>query len=103
MSALSQIISFHTFDDVTADEILQQLKASEACRSGQLIGWECYRVPRRFHALYSATWRRYVYVFPLNPGPYCGFDVDVDFVNQCLHRSVHSFVMLIVSVFKTDD
>jgi tRNA U38,U39,U40 pseudouridine synthase TruA len=45
------------------------------------------RAPRRFHALFSATWRRYVYIFPLNKGDY-EYDVDVDipFIQKCFKK-----------------
>ena len=84
VSAISQIISFATFDDVTADDILREFNASLACRQGHLWAWDCQRVPRKFQALFSATWRRYLYLFPLCDGLYNGnVDVDVPFVLEC--------------------
>jgi tRNA pseudouridine(38-40) synthase len=89
VSAVSQIISFHTYDDITPDSILHDFhhKGPETTRNGSLRAYDCARVPRAFHALFSATWRRYVYLFPLNIGPYDeGYDVDVKFVNACFQQ-----------------
>jgi len=86
VSAISQIICFSTFEDLTSADFITQLKQSEAVHSGRLNVWDCKRVPKRFHALFSATWRRYLYIFPLNPGSYNGVDVDIPFVNECLNK-----------------
>ena len=87
VSALSQIISFATREDVTADELINTLKRSDACMTNRLKVHECYRVPRRFHALFSAKTRRYLYFFPLNIGPYeQGVDLDVALVDNLLKR-----------------
>lgn len=86
VSAVSQIISFATFDDVSATDILNKLRDCEAVKSGRLAIFDCRRVPKRFHALFSATWRRYLYVFPLNSGPFQGVDVDCAFVDRCLKK-----------------
>jgi hypothetical protein len=34
----------------------------------------------------QATWRRYIYLFPLNGNDVSGYDIDVDFVNKCLSK-----------------
>lgn len=86
VSAVSQMISFSTFDNISADDILNQFRNSEASKSGFLAVYDCKRVPKRFHALFSATWRRYLYVFPLNSGSFDGVDVDCPFVNSCLNK-----------------
>jgi tRNA U38,U39,U40 pseudouridine synthase TruA len=86
VSAVSQVISFATFDDVNATDILNKLRDCEAVKSGRLAIFDCRRVPKRFHALFSATWRRYLYVFPLNSGPFQGVDVDCAFVDRCLKK-----------------
>jgi tRNA U38,U39,U40 pseudouridine synthase TruA len=89
VSAISQIISFNTYDDVTADSLLMDVRASEPVISGRLAAFECVRVPRRFHSLFGATWRRYLYVMPLNRGIYNGgVDVDVSFINTALSQLV---------------
>ena len=114
MSAVSQTVSFATFDALTAEDILQMIKASAGAQAGRLNISACFRVPRVFHPLFSASWRRYLYIFPLNSGRYefcmaggkveedegkekkeeeigkekaagwSGVDVDVTFVNEAL-------------------
>ena len=64
----AQIISFSTYEPLTADELLQSMRASPQCESGSLAVWEVVRAPKRFHALFSASWRRYIYIFPTKPG-----------------------------------
>ena len=57
VSALSQIISFHTFDkNITVDSIYTLFSESEASFIGRLKLFQCVRVPRKFHALFLATW-----------------------------------------------
>jgi tRNA pseudouridine(38-40) synthase len=70
---------------------------------GNIRFWNCVRVSRKFHSLFSATWRRYIYIFPLNQGSYptsvkigenssiqicvdVDVDVDVEFVSTCFRR-----------------
>lgn len=87
VSAISQIICFSTYDEVTPESLLINVAASEAAQSERLRVFECVRAPRRFHSLFGATWRRYLYVMPLNKGTYDGgVDVDVAFVNAALRR-----------------
>ena len=87
VSAVSQVLSFTTYDALTGASILATLRASEPCRAGRLTAYEACRVPRQFQALFTATWRRYVYLFPLNRGSFAGeVDVDVLFVDQSLQR-----------------
>ena len=86
VSAVSQIISFSTYDLITASDIMEKMRASEPVLAGRLAVYDAVRVPKRFQALFSATWRRYIYLFPLNTGTYLhDVDVDVAFVDQCLH------------------
>jgi tRNA U38,U39,U40 pseudouridine synthase TruA len=68
VSALSQIISFYVNKDQLLDEktLLQQIKSHPAIQSGRLAIFDCQTVPRKFHALFSATWRRYMFLYPLN-------------------------------------
>lgn len=67
---------------------LNLLKNSDACKEGRLNVYNCYRVPRKFNSRSSATWRRYLYLFPLQEGPYQyqgeSFDVDINFANKML-------------------
>jgi tRNA pseudouridine(38-40) synthase len=86
VSAFSQIVSFSTYDAVSPDEIIQRARQSESCRSGRLAIWNCKRVPRKFHPLFGATWRRYLYLFPLQPGSFSPYscDVDIAFITEAL-------------------
>lgn len=90
VSALSQVVCFSTFDnDVTCEKIMEQVQAAESIKNHNIAIWECERVPRKFHPIFSATWRRYIYAFPLNSGIYGDekkTDIDVNFVNSCLNR-----------------
>lgn len=63
-----QIISFSTYDQLTAEGILLSMRASEPCQQGRLAVWEVVRAPKRFHALFSASWRRYLYLLPTQSG-----------------------------------
>ena len=44
------------------------MRNSAPCKGGSLAVWEVVRAPKRFHALFSASWRRYLYLFPLQQG-----------------------------------
>jgi tRNA U38,U39,U40 pseudouridine synthase TruA len=67
VSAISQIISFHsTSVGLSAENILTQFREHRSVKEGKLAVFECKEVPRKFNALFSATWRRYLYFFPLN-------------------------------------
>jgi hypothetical protein len=70
VSAISQVLSFATHDPLTSEDILSRCREHTAFKENKLAIYQCIRVPRRFHALFSASWRRYVYLFPLQPGPY---------------------------------
>jgi hypothetical protein len=89
VSAVCQIVSFSTFEsEVSSDSILARARAATSVAQGRLNIWECWRVPRQFHPLFTARWRRYIYLFPLNCGDFgeeC-VDVDVRFVNNSLSR-----------------
>lgn len=88
VSAVSQIISFATFDDITAEQLVHQMKEAEPFKSRRLAVFDCFRVPRKFHPLFSATWRRYLYLLPLSVGGFVPYqtDVDINFVNRCLSK-----------------
>lgn len=88
VSAVSQIISFHTFNDLSLEQVLNNFAESSAATS--LTAYQCVRVPRRFHALFSASWRRYLYLLPMEHCPPEGSDlvthhppIDVEFVDSC--------------------
>jgi hypothetical protein len=87
VSAMSQVISFSTFDDITIEEICDKTRQSRPFLENKLVIWDALRLPRKFHPLFCATWRRYVFLFPLNKGSfYHGVDVDIEFVNECFLR-----------------
>lgn len=54
--------------------------------SGKIRVWDCKRVSRKFHPIFSTTWRRYVFLFPCCEGNFEGVDVDVNFVRRCFAR-----------------
>lgn len=88
VSALSQVVSFATYDPIDGNQLLATMRSSEPCMSGRLAVWNCKRVPRKFHPLFGAKWRRYIYLFPLNAGAFLpnNVDVDVDFINRAFSR-----------------
>lgn len=86
VSAVSQVISFSTYEDIDEDFLMEKFNSSSGARAGRLVAYDCARVPKRFHSLFSATWRRYIFYFPLNYGNYHGVDVDVEFVRLCLSK-----------------
>lgn len=111
VSAVSQVICFATDDmTLTPAAVLDRFRASAPCQAGRLAAYDCQRVPKKFNARASATWRRYLYLFPLNrldangspstdaslpqgaypgspaDGPKPEFDVDVEAVNRILSR-----------------
>jgi tRNA U38,U39,U40 pseudouridine synthase TruA len=88
VSAVSQVIGFFTTNmEKSGDDIIAMMQASEPVKSGRLSVYDCYRVPKKFNARSTATWRRYLYLFPLNEGKYeGGFDVDMSFINRMFQR-----------------
>ena len=90
VSAVSQIVCLQTFNSAINEEyILGKFCGSEPVMKGRLAIYSCVRVPRTFHSMFSATWRRYLYLFPLNIVDYNRdmspvFDVDIKFVDQLL-------------------
>ena len=87
VSAISQVVCFHTTNmTITPMDVLTMMRQSGPCSSGRLAVYEVYRVPKKFNARSSATWRRYQYLLPLNRGIYQGYDVDVSFVNLLLQQ-----------------
>lgn len=80
VSAICQVVSFKTYDEISEKTLIEEFLKSEPCVAGRLGLRQCFRVPKKFNALFSATWRRYIYLFPLKfPDEF-----DVSFVNQCL-------------------
>ena len=72
-------------------KIVADINASEGVRDGRLFAYDCVRVPRKFNARSQATFRRYIYLFPLQSIPAASntaarFDVDCEFVNLALKK-----------------
>lgn len=67
VSAISQVINFSIARNcgLGAADMLASLRASPACADGRLRILDCRRVPKKFNARSQATWRRYVYIFPI--------------------------------------
>jgi hypothetical protein len=113
VSGISQVICFATQDmTVNAEDLVAKFKESVPYKEGRLAVYDCQRVPKKFHSRASATWRRYLYLFPLNRidgakecggegegslrGVYSGaaetrsgdnvYDVDIDYLNRMLSR-----------------
>ena len=85
VSAVSQVVSFTTaLKNLTREDIMTRMNTSEPCMSGRLTVIDCQRVPKKFNARSSATWRRYLYLFPLKQYSTGCFDVDVDHLNAVL-------------------
>ena len=85
-SAISQIVSVSGSSNDTAAAILEKARRCLPVGLGRLAIYDCVRVMDSFHAREQATWRRYLYLFPLNEGEHDGVDIDVDFVNDALKR-----------------
>ena len=86
VSAVSQVVSMSGKIDDTSEGLFEKMKASNAVLSGRLAVYGCVRVPKKFNARSCATWRRYLYLLPLNVGEYSGFDIDIDFVSEAFKR-----------------
>ncbi|GAX80991.1 hypothetical protein CEUSTIGMA_g8426.t1 [Chlamydomonas eustigma] len=63
VSAIGQVFSFHTREDLTPEQIAQAIEAE--AEPGLIRVVSVSRRPRSFHATFGAKWRRYVYLFPL--------------------------------------
>ena len=83
VSAVSQVITIVTSADVTASEILRRGQESDAAKAGRLVFYDCARAPRTFNARSCATWRRYIYLVPLENNEDIG-EVDPLLVNRVL-------------------
>jgi hypothetical protein len=87
VSAISQVVSLVGNIDDTAELLLERMRASEPVLSGRLAVYGCVRVPKKFNARSSATWRRYLYMLPLNEGHFPGgVDIDIEFFDKALRR-----------------
>lgn len=65
--AISQVVNFFAEDTSKSPQDMMDLVAfSEASFSGRLRAYNCVRVPKKFNARSCATWRRYLYLFPLS-------------------------------------
>ncbi len=88
VSAISQIVSFKTSNvSLTAFDIVNKFNNSlNYSEDSNLVVYQCARVPKMFNARSQATWRRYLYTFPLNCFGNNKFDVDLEFINRCLNK-----------------
>jgi hypothetical protein len=103
VSALSQVITFSTYkQNISPESIITEMNRSEPFLANRLAILSCVRVPRKFHPIFSATWRRYVYLFPVNEGCYGEekIDVDMSFVNRCFARFVVCALLLLRFSFR---
>jgi len=101
VSAVSQVICFPTNNmNMTAQDVLTKFREADPVKEGRLAVYECLRVPKKFQSRASATWRRYLYMFPLNRltpaevksagkeggGAMDEYDVDVTYLNELLRQ-----------------
>jgi len=86
VNAVGQVFCFTT-SNIELDEqtILERMRSSEPVQSCRLAIFDCKRVPKAFNSRSSATWRRYLYLVPLEGST--AF-LDVDFINACLGELV---------------
>lgn len=79
VSALSQIVNFQTIPNLKENDYLKALQSSshEYIQEGSIAIHDVKRVPRRFNARSLATWRRYIYLFPLK-----GAEVEQNIVKE---------------------
>lgn len=96
VSAISQVICFSTTrgtkQEVSEEDILAAFRGSDAFQSQRLAVFDCRRVPKQFNSRSSATWRRYIYLFPLEVSPNGDLDVDVDYLNSVLSMYANIFL-----------
>lgn len=65
--AISQVVNFFAEDtSKSPQDMMKLIASSEASISGRLRAINCVRVPKKFNARSCATWRRYLYLFPLS-------------------------------------
>ena len=62
VSALNQLVSFHSFPELTVEEIRDVVDGSSPDGSLRLL--DAQLVPPSYHATFSTRWRRYVYLLP---------------------------------------
>jgi hypothetical protein len=86
VSAISQIVTLPGTLKDTTDTILEKARDCLPVCVGRLAVYDCVNVITSFKATEGVTWRRFLYLFPLNEGEFNGVDIDVDFVNKALKR-----------------
>ena len=88
VSAISQVVSFITSNvSITPNEIKNKINSVYNDSDRRLKCYDVYRVPKSFNPRSHATWRRYIYLIPLNKSVYnctSGYDIDANFVNRML-------------------
>ncbi|GMH44310.1 hypothetical protein BSKO_12244 [Bryopsis sp. KO-2023] len=65
VSSCAQVVSFYGWRSLPSTYILN---AFNSIAPGKLRAWWAEPVPRKFHATFSANWRRYIYLFPMRKG-----------------------------------
>eukprot|EP00967_Tisochrysis_lutea_P148596 scaffold284191_cov31-Tisochrysis_lutea.AAC.1 len=86
VSATAQLITFYSWEPLTLHALQSAINSAAP---GKLKLRAAYRVPRSFHATFSATWRRYVYLLPQKtsgPSPM----IDLQCMNTMLGQLVGS-------------
>ena len=80
VNAISQIVSFVSSIDNIDLLAMKNFSVDPSVINGDISIYNICRVPRKFNARATATWRRYLYIVPLNR-PY---DVDIHFTSDVL-------------------
>lgn len=86
VSAVSQVVSFCSGTNKTASEIMEEFQQSTPVRSGHLTVHDCQRVPRASNARAAATWRRYLYLVPLQTVQKDRITIDIEYMNKILRN-----------------
>ncbi len=88
VSAISQVVSFITSNvTITPDEIKDKINNVYSDLDRRLKCYDVYRVPKSFNPRSHATWRRYIYMVPLNKNANNScYDIDINFVNKMLSK-----------------
>ena len=85
VSAISQVVSFITSNvTITPDEIKAKINNLYLDSDKRLKCYDVYRVPKSFNPRSHATWRRYIYLVPLNKNTDNSYDIDINFVTKML-------------------
>jgi hypothetical protein len=86
VSAISQVVTLPGTIKDSCETIVEKARNCLPVCVGRLAVYDCVSVITSFKAPEGVTWRRFLYVFPLNEGEFNGVDIDVEFVNKALQR-----------------